>query len=106
MYYNIDIKSQLKHIMKNKDIFYRSLPISSEHLADVYDGEIYTSILNSKDGELIKAGDAYTFSLNTDGISICEKSNLDIWPINLVINEIKPEFRYCVENVIVAGMFF
>ena len=104
MYYNINIQSQLRQILKNKNIFNTNFESSEEYLTDVYDGNIYSKLLNTVDGELIKNGAAFTFTINTDGISICEKSNLDIQPVYLVINEIKKEFRYCPENVIVAGI--
>ncbi len=43
--------------------------------------------------------------LNTDGISFSESSNLSIWPIFLVINEIEPEKKTsnCFENIVIAG---
>ena len=48
---------------------------------------------------------AFTFKINTDGVSICEKSKFDTWPVFLIINEIKPEYRYCIDNVIVTCNF-
>jgi hypothetical protein len=37
--------------------------------------------------------------LNTDGISICDKSNLSIWPVYLAINE------FNIDNIIKAGIY-
>jgi hypothetical protein len=103
MYYSYDLKSQIKRVLQKKDIWNENITSSDEYLSDIYDGNIYKRFLNSADGELVKKKEAFTFSLNTDGIAICEKSKLDIWSVYLVINEIRPEHRYCIENVIVAG---
>jgi hypothetical protein len=92
----------LNRIFKNKSIFNDSIEFSDE-LVDVYDGTIYKTLLESSDGTLIKTQKAFTFTINTDGISMCDKSKLDIWPVYLVINEIKAEYRYSIENVVIAG---
>lgn len=44
--------------------------------------------------------------INTDGIALCNKSNLTLWPVFLCINEIEIEKRFAIENVIVAGSTF
>ena len=105
MYYSYNIESQLRRIIKNKAIFNEKIETSHDTIEELYDGMIYKEFLNSLDGQLVFKKAAYTMSLNTDGISICEKSKLDIWAVYLVINEIKHEYRYCIENVIVAGNF-
>ena len=68
-------------------------------ITDVIDGEIYKkfrqSVNNSKK--------TFTFTISTDGISLCEKSSLTIWPVFLVVNEIPIEERYYWENVLIAG---
>ena len=106
MYYTYDIEQQLRRILKNKTIFVENIESTTDYYKDVYDGEIYKQMLNSPHGYLIRNKSAYTFTINTDVISLCEKSKLDVWPIYLVINEIKPEYRFCIENVIVAGIIF
>ena len=103
MYYSYDINCQLERIMKRKEIFNDFITPGDQYIQDVYDGDIYKKFLNSEEGKLVKINKAFTFSINTDGISRCEKSDLDIWPVYLVINEIKCEYRYCIENVIIAG---
>jgi hypothetical protein len=46
----------------------------------------------------------FTFTLNTDGISPCSKSDISIWPIYLVINELPINLRFCYDHVIIAGL--
>ena len=103
MYYCFDMESQIKRIL-NKPIFKDKFDSSDIYLEDVNDGHIYNSLLQSEQGNLIKQGKAFTLTINTDGISVCEKSNLDIRPVYLVINEIKSEHRFSIENVIIAGL--
>lgn len=106
MFYHINIKKQIQRIWKNMFKIIKSIDISisESHLVDVYDGYLYKKLLeNSEIGHLIKNKKAFTLLLNTDGISICKKSKLSIWPIYLCINEIPIQYRYCIENVIVAG---
>jgi hypothetical protein len=71
----------------------------NDYIEDVYDGELYKSFINSfKD-----PNNVYSFTINTDGISMSQKSNLSVWPVFLTINELPIEERFCIQNVIVAG---
>ena len=91
----------------NPDVFNRdATPKNSNnnYIEDVNDGEIYKDLYSSEYGYLFDKNEAFTFSINTDGISVCEESNITIWVIFLVINEIPRERRFCMDNVIVAGM--
>jgi hypothetical protein len=104
MFYYLNIEAQIKRIIKNVDLLNSPLPISNpDRIADIYDGNKYKNILNSPIGQSILKKEAFTFLLNTDGVSICEKSNLTIWPVFLVINEIELQKRFCVDNIILAG---
>jgi len=42
--------------------------------------------------------------INTDGISKSLNSDQTIWPFYLVINELPLEMRFCMENIIIAGV--
>jgi hypothetical protein len=46
----------------------------------------------------------FTFLTNVDGISLCDKSKQSLWPVILVIIELPKEIRYCLQNVIIAGI--
>lgn len=107
MYYNLSIKDQLRRILsRNQDyVKINNINKSNKIIEDVCDGEIYAELLSSPDGKLIKSGKAYTFLLNSDGISVSLKSNLTIWPVYLVINELPIEKRFCIDNIIIAGTF-
>ena len=74
----------------------------TDDLKDITDGAIYQKFLLKRKDK--RPSDIFTFLLNTDGIKICNKSDLSIWPIYLVINEIPIQYRFCVNNVIIAGL--
>ena len=104
MYYDVSIKEQLEKILNNAKLFNNKDKINdSYHTCDITDGNIYKNLLKTDDGKQISTKNAYTFTLNTDGIAVSFKSNLTIWPIYLVINEIPLEQRYCIDNIIIAG---
>ena len=75
----------------------------NNYINDVTDGSVYQDFLKEENPE--HKADCYSFTLNTDGISLCEKSNLSIWPIYLNINEIDIEDRYFIDNTLIAGIF-
>ncbi|CAF0992928.1 unnamed protein product [Brachionus calyciflorus] len=76
----------------------------SDKISDVTDGRIYQQLLESDDAYLFRNNRAFSFCLNTDGISLCNKSKITIWPVYLNINEIPIQSRYSLENTILAGM--
>jgi hypothetical protein len=50
-------------------------------MRDITDGSLYKKILKSNIGRLIKQKEAFTLTLNTDGISLSENSTLSRWPV-------------------------
>jgi heptaprenylglyceryl phosphate synthase len=80
-----------------------SMPRDANVISDVYDGELFQELLNSEDGQYIIKNEGFTFLINTDGISLSTKSETSIWPVMLVIDQIKSGERFCLENVIFAG---
>jgi hypothetical protein len=57
----------------------------------------------AEEAKLFHTNQSFTFSIFTDGISMCEKSKISIWPFLLVCNELPPEDRLCIDNILVAG---
>lgn len=105
MNFELDIASQIKRILFKFNLmsFDSVVALTNNTLADIYDGELYQKFLNSGNRELVRNGKCFTFTLNTDGISLCQKSKKSIWPIILVINELPLQVRFCLENSIIAG---
>jgi hypothetical protein len=103
MYYHVNIDNQLKEIFKNARLLNYEQN-SGENLEDFVDGEIYKKLIASEDGEFFRQKRAFSFIMNTDGISICTKSKLTIWPFYLAINEIIKEDRFLIQNMVLAGL--
>ena len=104
MFYYLDIEHQIKKIFSNVDLNKIRTPTSTpaNNLTHISDGRLYKKMLNSEDGPYFKKKEAFSFLLNTDGISICKKSKLTIWPFYLTINELPNQFDF--ENLILAGI--
>lgn len=106
MYFNMSIIEQFCNIIKNNLYLLNQKCHFSNDISDVVDGFIYKNFTKSelencidKDKEII-----LSFIINTDGISISDKSNITIWPIYLAINEIPKSTRFCINNMIIAGI--
>ena len=108
MIYYLEMKSQLKRIIKNLGLLEETKysncnSKSSSSIKDIKDGLAYQRILSSVHGALIKKNEAFTFTMNTDGVTISEEENLTIWPVYLAINEIDVQSRFCLENMVIVG---
>ena len=105
MFYYIKIEEQIKRIFRITNILQQTTESQASlgNIEDFKDFSLYRNFLKSKFGSLINKREAFTLLLNTDGISLCDKSNLSLWPVFIVINELDKNIRFCVENVIIAG---
>ena len=103
------VKNQILRIFTKHKINYNKNWIDPEiafdgisevdKLVDVTDGEIYRNVLKNQKFN----SNSFTFLLNIDGISLCNKSQLSIWPVILAINELPLNIRFCLQNVVIAG---
>jgi hypothetical protein len=99
----MSIKNQLKRILfkHHSKIIKTGSTVSNEDLIlDVYDGDNYKHLLKDKKID----SNSFTFLLNVDGISLCDKSKNSIWPVILVITQLPLDIRYSLQNVIIAGV--
>ena len=101
MYFHLSIKDQLQRILRQENISEEQLS-SKNVLKDIKDGRIYKRIMKE---EKSNDNNIYTLSLSTDGVSLCEKSNLKIWHLYAVCNEISVDKRFCSENVLILGYY-
>jgi hypothetical protein len=102
----MNIEKQLKIILAkfNWEDICSNKSTKDDLLSGIHDGRLYDRISHNNIADGFSKKSAMTFLLNTDGISICNKSKLTIWPVYLVINELPAGKRYLVENVILAGL--
>ncbi|KAK3913127.1 U1 small nuclear ribonucleoprotein C [Frankliniella fusca] len=73
--------------------------INEDNYEDILDGDLY------KEAEKILQDFDLTVTWNSDGVSLYESSNFDIWPFYFVINELPPSERYKTENMLLAGIW-
>jgi hypothetical protein len=98
----LNINEQIRRILSRHG---PSQITSSDNYCDVYDGAIYQKFFRDYKNE-INQSKVFSLCINTDGISMCNKSKKSVWPIMLVINELPVAIRFCLENVIFAGNLF
>ena len=104
--YGESIKSDnSKNIIDFKHAATIDLSEESEFIRDIYDSELYRTFLETVEGKSILDGKGFTMSISTDGCNPSDKSKISIWPIYLTINEIPIGQRYCLDNIIIAGIF-
>ena len=104
MFYYLNLKNQIERIAANTNLFDKTFnePSGDHSISDVKDGQMYRKLLEAI-GDSLRSKSAFTFTINTDGISPCDKSKLTIWPVFLSINELSVRHRFAIENTIVAG---
>jgi hypothetical protein len=89
----MNVKTQMKRILQkhhSKLISNESCETDEDIIMDIQDGELFKNLMKDK-----KIGtNSFTFLLNVDGISLCDKSNKSIWPVILVIIQLPREIRY------------
>ena len=69
-------------------------------MRDLINRALYKRLLNSRIGNALTRKEAFTMTFNTDGISLSESSTLSILPCFDTINEIVPQERFSVDNII------
>lgn len=94
------ITSMLNRVIE-KDHFIMQ-PQFNGDIRDVFDGETYRNLHQKMNGRRF-----ITLYASTDGKVILKSAKKkSLWPIQFVINEIKPEYRYKRENIICAAFGF
>jgi hypothetical protein len=106
MSYYLNIEQQIQKFFSDIDINEIKTPSSAPQciISDITDGLLYKKLLETQDGSSFKKKEAFSFILNTDGISICKKSKLTIWPWYLTCNELPICKRFAFNNLILAGL--
>ena len=98
-YYTFNIKSQVSRILKRVDRIDTSIT-NQNNMSDEFDGKIYKSFQSTNNSK----EKVVSFTLNSDGVEFGSCTNLSLWPVYLVINEISLNERFSFQNIIVAGL--
>ncbi|CAF1366154.1 unnamed protein product [Adineta ricciae] len=101
LFYTYSISQQLKAILATSpdlSLVNNNCP-RNEFMRDITDGSVYQALKKTQTGLLL------TLTMNIDGVQPNKGSDQSLWPILLVINEIKRKKRFALENLIIAGMW-
>ncbi|CAF1069114.1 unnamed protein product [Brachionus calyciflorus] len=100
IFFNLNIETQIRRLFK-RDLILNTPNNNDNIISDVTDGIIYEDFLKDNFDPINKK-ECFSFTLSTDGISVCSQSGLSIWPIMLGVNEVHSSQRLCLENIIIA----
>lgn len=100
LFYTYDIGSQIEAILAtSSDVSFANQVSRNAPMRDITDGEVYQSLLATVPNKFL------SLSMNVDGIQPNKGSEHSLWPILMVINEIPWRKRFCLHNLIIAGMW-
>lgn len=93
------VTDQLQNILINNsniDLLYQSNSLS---MRDIRDGAFFGSIRAQNPDAIL------TLTMNIDGVQMSKGSQSSIWPILLVVNELPPDVRFDIRNIVLAGVW-
>ncbi|CAF4181116.1 unnamed protein product [Rotaria magnacalcarata] len=101
IFYHFGIGSQLESILLHTPdlVFQNFSSPPAKRMRDIVDGVIYRNQLK-QETDLF-----FTLTMNVDGVQPNKGSDSSIWPVLIVVNEIRRRKRYSLENVILAGVW-
>lgn len=107
---SIDVKFQIKTLLENataRKMLLENITVIKNRVQkkkldtinDVYDGQLYKNLYNN----VLQNTVLLTFNFNSDSAPISKSSKNNIWPIQIIINELSPRvwFRY----ILLAAMW-
>jgi len=101
----ISLKEQIESILSTPGLKLTNLHgRDPDEIADVCDGEIYKSCMQP--GGPFHGKKYFTVTFNTDGVSVFKSKTNSMWPFLLYINEICPEQRLRVSNLVLGGLWY
>ena len=92
-----DIKEQLKDVVERNVSLMKNCAENIEKLGYLKTAKIF-QIHDATDN-------AFTFTLNTDGLQVFNNNSKDCWPFFLAVNELPVKTKYSLSNIILAGIW-
>ena len=96
---SFSITEQIENIIINNDAIDLLYDSKSTALRDLRDGAVFRSLREKSTDRIL------TLTLNIDGIQPSRNTQSTIWPILMVINELPPQRRFALENIVLAGVW-
>ena len=84
--------SDIEYGFKERKRVQSSLETCEREWYDIMDGDLYRELL--KPGGFLTNYDNLSLLINTDGVHAFKASRDEIWPLLLVVNEVRPSVRY------------
>ena len=103
------VKDQMRNLFK-QDGFHEMIQhrfkrrVKEGTYEDIYDGDVYKSHFDNNG--ILNNPNNVSFSFNTDGASVFKSSNVSVWPLFLIINELPYKIRMKKENMLLASLWF
>ena len=103
------VKDQMRNLFK-QDGFHEMIQhrfkrrVNDGTYEDIYDGDVYKPHFDNNG--ILNNPNNVSFSFNTDGASVFKSSNVSVWPLFLVINELPYKIRMKKENMFLASLWF
>lgn len=101
----IPIIWQLQKLLKRKNLFElmttHRFNREKSYSGDVYDGKIY-----EQHKDFFSNPNNFSLMWYADGVPVYKSSRKSLWPIYFVINELPPEERFKLENMLIGGFWF
>jgi hypothetical protein len=102
------IEQQLKYLLERTGIWNNIQKNKvnvgkSKTIKDIIDGKEY--LKHCQPGGFLHSPNNLSLIFNTDGIPLYKSSKVSLWPIFLAINELPPQERFAVKNMILWGIW-
>ena len=103
----LPLEKQLQELFhrlgENVDLSYRftRTKMVQDAIEDIFDGQMYKSV---GDGALMDDPNAMSISFSSDGVPIFRSSGYSIWPLQAMLNELRPQQRK--SNIFLVGLWF
>jgi hypothetical protein len=95
---SFSITQQIENIIINNDDIDSLHYSKTTALRDLRDGAVFRSLREKSTDRIL------TLTLNIDGIQPSRNTQSTLWPINMVINELPPQKRFALENIVLAAI--
>ncbi|XP_046407911.1 uncharacterized protein LOC124172516 [Ischnura elegans] len=101
----LSIREQLQMLLDKQHI--KMVSREQRHdqvICDVFDGQIYKNLLAANC--VLHDPNSLSITISTDGSPVYQNGPNSLWPIHFYLNEIVPDERFDVENIMLAGLWF
>lgn len=95
------LESQLREmILKNKkDFIIDEEKLTENKMTDIQDGLLFKKKSNIERIEI-------SLTLNTDGVQVFKSKSKSLWPVQVIVNNLNPIYRFKTSNIIVTALWF